>query len=265
MEPWLEALILGIVQGLTEFLPVSSSGHLEIAKFLLGYDAVPEESLLLTVTTHAATALATLWIFRKDVWVLFKGVFKGPYDPSWGFTIRIIISMIPAVLIGLLWEDNIEELFNNAIPLVSIMLLITGALLWFADTRNAGDRKITILESFIIGLAQAFAILPGISRSGATISAALILKNDRELTARFSFLMVVPLILGKMIMELSDGELSSSSDGNLNLIIAFIAAFVSGALACKWMISIVKRAKLKFFGWYCLAVGLIFLIWSSLV
>ncbi len=189
MDAWLEALILGIVQGLTEFLPVSSSGHLEIAKFLLGYDAIPEESMLLTVTTHAATALATIWIFRKDVSEIIKGLFKGPSDPAWNFSMMIVISMIPAALVGILLEDRIEELFANAIPLVSAMLLITGILLWVADTKKGGDKKISIFESFIIGLAQAFAILPGISRSGATISTALLLGNDRELTARFSFLM----------------------------------------------------------------------------
>jgi len=259
-----ESLILGVIQGLTEFLPVSSSGHLELAKALFGDDSLPEESLLFTVVVHFATALATIIVFRKEVSTIITGLFQFKNNAEFRFSLNIIISMIPAALVGLFLEDEIEALFGGKILLVGFMLLVTGILLLFANNTETGDKNVSKGKALIIGVSQAIAILPGISRSGATISASLLLGISRERAARFSFLMVVPLILGKMSKDIIDGGLSLQDGIPLNIFVGFIAAFVTGLWACNWMLDIVKRANLNYFALYCFIVGLIAII-ASLV
>jgi len=257
MEEIIRAIVLGVVQGLTEFLPVSSSGHLELAKYLLGDTSLAEESLLMTVTLHAATALATLLVFRKEVADIFRGLFQFRWNEETQFSVKIIVSMVPATLIGLLFEDQIEMLFNRQILLVGFMLFITGLLLYLADRARRTDKVVGYWDALIIGLSQAIAILPGISRSGATISSAVLLGVDRERSARFSFLMVVPLILGKMAKDMLSGELFQSQANLTALTIGFIAAFITGTLACIWMIRLVKDSKLTYFSIYCFIVATI--------
>lgn len=257
MEELIRAVILGIVQGLTEFLPVSSSGHLELAKYFLGDTSLAEESLLMTVTLHAATALATVVVFWKDILSIFRGLFQFAWNEATEFSVKIIISMVPAALIGLLFEDQIELLFNQQILLVGFMLIITGLLLYLADRARKTDKKVGYWDALIIGVAQAIAILPGISRSGATISSSVLLGIDRERSARFSFLMVVPLILGKMAKDLLSGDLTESSAQLINLSAGFVAAFLTGLLACVWMIKLVKNSKLTYFSVYCFIVAII--------
>lgn len=253
----IEAVILGIIQGLTEFLPVSSSGHLELAKSLLGDQSVPEESLLFTVVVHFATALATLVIYRHEVIHIIKGLFKFKKNEEFQFSLRILISMIPAAIIGVLFEDEIESLFTGNVLLVGAMLLVTGFLLFFANNARPGKKEVTRKDALIIGIAQAIAIMPGISRSGATISTSVLLKVDRERAARFSFLMVVPLIFGKIGKDILDGALQVQSIDPMNLALAFGAAFITGLWACNWMIDIVKRFNLNFFALYCFVIGII--------
>lgn len=264
MTDILRSLILGIVQGLTEFLPVSSSGHLELAKWLLNDDSLAAESMLMTVTLHAATALATLVVFRKDVVEILRDLFKFQWNDGTKFAALIVVSMIPAAIVGVLFDDLLETLFDRQIVLVAAMLIITGLLLFLADRAKSTEKAVDWKDAVIIGLAQAVAILPGISRSGATISTSVMLGIDREKAARFSFLMVVPLILGKMAKDLLDGEFSASSVSVAELGIGFVAAFVTGILACVWMISLVKKAKLRWFAYYCFAVAGLVLAWKAI-
>jgi Uncharacterized bacitracin resistance protein len=206
MSEILKAIVLGIVQGLTEFLPVSSSGHLELAKFIMGDDSLGGESMLMSVMLHFATALSTLIIFRKDVLEILKGLFPVDFNSfSWNFAIKIIISMVPAVFVGLVFEDAIEALFHQQIVLVGALLLLTGVLLFLADRSKTTEKELSYGNALVIGIAQAIAILPGISRSGATIATSVILGIDRSKAARFSFLMVVPLIFGKVAKDLLSG------------------------------------------------------------
>lgn len=264
MEEIIQSIILGIIQGLTEFLPVSSSGHLEIAKYLFDSEQLPEESLLMTVILHAATALSTIVIFRKDIWSILKNLFRFEWNEETRFSLKIIISMIPAAFIGLFFEEYIEQLFNRQILLVGAMLSITGLLLLFADRVKDTKREVGFWDALAIGLSQAVAILPGISRSGATISSSVLLNIDRARAARFSFLMVVPLILGKMAKDMLGNELLYQSDQLLPLSVGFVAAFFSGLLACQWMIQLVKNSKLKYFAYYCFAISLICIIFVFL-
>ncbi|MFT6054826.1 MAG: undecaprenyl-diphosphatase [Roseivirga sp.] len=250
-----EAIILGIVQGLTEFLPVSSSGHLEIVKTILGDTSVPQESLLLTVVLHAATALSTIVIFRNDILSLLKGLFQFKNNDQFQYSLKIVVSMIPAAIIGVLFDEEIETLFGGQILLVGSMLIITGGLLFLADKAKKTSKKVTMPNAIVIGISQAIAILPGISRSGATISTAVLLGIDREKAARFSFLMVVPLILGKMAKDILSGDLAASQIESSLLIAGFIAAFLAGLIACEWMIALVKKSQLKYFSYYCFVVG----------
>jgi len=253
----LEAIILGIIQGLTEFLPVSSSGHLELGKAILGDESLPEESLLFTVVLHFATALSTIVIFRKEILEIFRGLLQFKWNEESQFSVKIILSMLPAAVVGVLFNDEIEALFSKQILLVGAMLIITGLLLFLADRAKHTDRKVSFTNAFLIGIAQAIAILPGISRSGATISSSVLLGVDREKAARFSFLMVVPLIFGKMAKDLMDGGIAESSMDIMPLVLGAIAAFVSGLLACTWMINLVKKSQLKYFSYYCFVVGAI--------
>ena len=253
----LEAIILGIIQGLTEFLPVSSSGHLELAKAILGDTSVPEESLTFTVVLHFATALSTLVIFRKEVAQIFKGLFQFKWNDEFKFSVKIIISMIPAVIVGLLFEEQLESFFGGKILLVGVMLLVTAVLLLLADKAKNTNKEVTFSNSLVIGISQAIAMLPGISRSGATISTSVLLGIDRTKAARFSFLMVVPLIFGKIGKDLLGGDISFQSSEIIPISAGFVAAFLAGLLACKWMIALVKKSKLSYFSLYCAIVGFI--------
>lgn len=257
----LEAIILGIVQGLTEFLPVSSSGHLEIVKELLNVKQ-QEQNLLMTVVLHAATALSTIVIFRKDIKEILSGLIQFKWNEEFKFSLKIILSMVPAACIGLLFEDEINQLFGGQILLVGSMLLITGLLLFLADKAKKTDQKINFSNALLIGISQAIAILPGISRSGATISTSVLLGVDREKAARFSFLMVVPLILGKMSKDILSGDILVHSSEIIPLSLGFIAAFITGLIACKWMIKLVKNSQLKYFAYYCFVIGSISIVAS---
>lgn len=256
MSETVVAIILGIIQGLTEFLPVSSSGHLELGKWIMGSDSVGEESMIMTVTLHAATALSTIVVFWKDIVKIVQGLFQFENNESFQFSLKIVISMIPAVFVGLFFEDLIESLFNGQIILVGLMLLLTGVLLYFADKAKHTDKKVTIKDAIIVGIAQAIAILPGISRSGATISTSVLLGIDREQAARFSFLMVVPLILGKMAKDILSGDISAETINLTPLLLGFVAAFLTGLVACVWMIRLVKNSKLIYFSIYCFIAGI---------
>lgn len=252
---YIEAIILGIIQGLTEFLPVSSSGHLELAKALFGDHSLPEESLTFTVVLHFATALSTIVIFRKEVLEILKGLFQFKWNEETKFSLKIIASMIPAAFVGFFFEEELASLFGNQILLVGFMLIITALLLLFADRAKTTDKNVTFGSAFVIGVSQAIAMLPGISRSGATISSAVLLGVDRTKAAKFSFLMVVPLILGKVTKDILSGGISLENSHFGVLAVGFIAAFISGLFACTWMISIVKRSKLSYFAIYCAVVG----------
>jgi undecaprenyl-diphosphatase len=259
---YFEAFLLGIVQGLTEFLPISSSGHIEISKVILGSSFDKNEGLLFTIILHFATSLSTMFFFRKDIIDIFKGLLTKKWNESKKFSLSILISMIPAVFIGLLYEDFINSLFNGNLILVAAMLYITGLLLFLSDFLKLKKKEITYKNSFIIGLAQAIAILPGISRSGATIATSVIMGIDREKAARFSFIMVIPLIFGSMFKSMIDYDFNLESFNILSLLIGFISAFITGLFACKWMIRLVKSSKLYYFSIYCWIVGSIIVAYS---
>ncbi|GAA0872508.1 undecaprenyl-diphosphate phosphatase [Gangjinia marincola] len=256
MSTW-DALLLGIIQGLTEFLPVSSSGHLELGKAIVGDQSLPKESLLFTVILHAATALSTIVVYRKDIYDIVKGLFSFQWNEQTKFSAKIILSMIPAATVGVMFEAEMEALFAGNIVLVGFMLILTSLLLWLAGKAKATNKNVSFPNAFVIGVAQAIAILPGVSRSGATISTSVLLGNDKSKAARFSFLMVVPLILGKIAKDIGSGEVMDSSIATSNLIIGFIAAFLAGLIACTWMISLVRKSKLGYFAVYCFVVGVL--------
>jgi undecaprenyl-diphosphatase len=259
---YLDAIILGLIQGLTEFLPVSSSGHLELAKVILGDHSLPEESLTFTVILHFATALSTIVVFREEVLEIIKGLFLFKWNEETQFSLKILASMIPAALIGYFFESELESLFGGQILLVGFMLLITAMLLLFADKAKNTDKKVGFGNAMVVGFAQAIAMLPGISRSGATISSAVLLGVDRTQAARFSFLMVVPLIIGKVCKDILGGELNLETSKIGIYSVGFIMAFVSGMIACTWMISLVKRSKLSYFSLYCAVIGTVAIFYS---
>lgn len=256
MDAW-EAIILGIIQGFTEFLPVSSSGHLELGKAILGDTSVPEESLLFTVVLHFATALSTIVVFRKDIFEIVTQLLKFQWNEETQFIVKITISMLPAVVVGLLFEEQLEAFFGGNIAFVGAMLIVTAILLWLADKAKNTEKPVSYSNAFIIGIAQAIAMLPGISRSGATISTSVLLGNDKGKAARFSFLMVIPLIFGKIAKDLVGGELTTESTNFTSLGLGFAAAFICGLIACTWMITLVKKSKLSYFAIYCVVVGLL--------
>ena len=257
----IEALILGIIQGLTEFLPVSSSGHLEIGKAIFGIDA--ESSFSFSIAVHGATVLSTIVVFWQEILKLFKGAIKFKYNNETRYILKILVSLVPVIIVGFFFKDDIESFFNGDIRFVGFMLLITAALLFLSTIVKARKRKITYLDAFIIGIAQAFAVLPGISRSGATISTGILIGNSRDGLARFSFLMVLVPVIGANFVELVSGDFyGDNSIGPLVLVAGFLSAFITGYLACKWMIGIVKRGKLYWFGIYCLLLGLLTLIFA---
>lgn len=258
----LETLILGIVQGLTEFLPVSSSGHLELVKAIFGGDYEQQQGLLVTITLHAATAFSTIFVFRKDIVMILSDLLRFKRGESLNFSLKIILSMIPAVIIGLFFEDFIASLFVGKIALVAVMLMITALLLFLADRVNENNKELNYSNTFYIGVIQAIAIIPGISRSGATIALAVLFKIDRNKAARFSFLMVIPLILGSMAKSVMDGDLSQDSTALLPLLVGFVSAFITGVFACRWMVTLVKKSQLKYFSFYCFAVGALAILFS---
>lgn len=261
---WLEALVLGLIQGLTEFLPVSSSGHLELGKAILATDV--SDSLSFTIVVHAATVLSTIVVFNKDLLQLFKGLFRFHWNEESRYIFKILISMIPVAIVGLCFKDFVKGFFSAGnTAFVGFMLILTSLLLVSTYLIKPGEKKISISNAFIIGIAQAFAVLPGISRSGATIATGLLLGNKRNLVARFSFLMVLLPIIGENILELFSGEIGSNSSGIgfTSLLIGFLAAFISGLLACKWMISIVKRGKLIYFAIYCFIIGSVAVLYNT--
>ena len=264
---WLEALILGLIQGLTEYLPVSSSGHLAIGAKLFGLSG--EENLAFTVAVHVATVLSTLVILWKEIVWLFKGFFKFKWNDEMKYVVNILISMIPVAIVGFLFKDTVEEIFGSGLLIVGICLLVTAALLAFAYFAKPRQKeKISMLDAFIIGIAQAVAVLPGLSRSGSTIATGLLLGNKKEKLAQFSFLMVIPPILGEALLDVlkmakGSADATMNSIGFLPLAIGFITAFVVGCLACKWMINIVKKGKLIWFAIYCAIVGLVSIFFLS--
>lgn len=276
---WIEATLLGLLQGLTEFLPVSSSGHLEIGKVLLGIEAT--DDLLFTTMVHAATVLSTIVVFRRQIWDLLKGFFCGlkglkvVRDENGGrslecndqtdYLFKIVVSMLPVLVVGLFFKDQVESLFGS-IQVVGFALIMTAILLFFSDYASRPGRKsifpvneyrngISYWQAFAVGLGQAFAVLPGLSRSGTTISTGLICGVRREVMAQFSFLMVLVPILGETFLEVVGGEFGASQIGALPLVAGFVSAFLSGLFACKIMIALVKKAKLSWFALYCLVAA----------
>lgn len=260
---WLDALILGIVQGLTEFLPVSSSGHLSIGSALLGMSG--EENLTFAVAVHAATVLSTIVVLWKEVSVLFKGFFSFRWNDQTQMVCKILLSMIPVGIVGLFFKDRVEAIFGSGLLIVGCMLLLTAALLafsYFAKPRP--KEKISFSDAFIIGIAQALAVMPGLSRSGSTIATGILLGDKKEQVAKFSFLMVIIPILGEAFLDLVKGDFAHGESGISAgaLITGFLAAFISGTLACRWMINIVKNGKLIYFAYYCLAAGLFAIVYA---
>lgn len=263
----LEAIILGILQGLTEYLPVSSSGHLAIGSALFGIDA--EQNLAFTVAVHVATVFSTLVILGKEIIQLFKGIFKFKLNDETRYFINILISMIPIGIVGLFFKDTVEDIFGSGLLIVGLMLLLTATLLSFAHFYKPREKsKISMRDAFIIGLSQAVAVMPGLSRSGTTIATGLLLGNKKSTLAQFSFLMVIPPILGEALLDIikmAQGEATATgSIPTMSLIAGFIAAFVAGCIACKWMINIVKKGKLIYFAIYCSIVGLATILFTVL-
>lgn len=261
---WFEAMILGIIQGLTEYLPVSSSGHLTIGANLFGLNG--EENLAFSVTVHVATVLSTCVILWKEIVWLFKDLFKWQWNEGTKYVINILVSMIPVAIVGFCFKDIVEEVFGSGMLIVGICLLITALLLAFSYWAKPRQREnLSPWHAFVIGIAQAVAVLPGLSRSGSTIATGLLLGNKKEKLAQFSFLMVIPPILGEALLDVKDmAEVGvSTTMAGLpigSLIIGFIAAFVCGCLACKWMINLVKKGKLIWFALYCAIVGALVII-----
>lgn len=264
---WLEALILGIVQGLTEYLPVSSSGHLAIGSFLFGIEGA--DNLTFTILVHVATVLSTFVVLWSEIDWILKGLFKFKLNDETRYFINILVSMIPIGIVGLFFKDKVEEIFGSGLMIVGCMLLLTAALLIFSYYAKPRQKeKISCMDAFIIGIAQACAVMPGLSRSGSTIATGLLLGNKKESLAQFSFLMVIPPILGEALLDvlkIAKGESAFGGIDTLPLVVGFISAFLAGCLACKWMISIVKRGKLVWFGLYCIVAGIVAILLANIM
>ncbi len=263
----LKAIILGLIQGLAEFLPISSSGHIELGKVLLNFDPGDEKAnLLFTVVVHFATVLSTIVVFRKDIVDLLKGLFQFKWNDETKFVSMILLSIIPVGIVYVAFKEQLEQLFNGNIVLVGAMLLVTGALLYltkYAEKRLESGRSVNFKDAIIIGIAQAVAVLPGISRSGSTISTGLLLGIDKSKIAKFSFLMVLPPIIGATLLDVKDVIEGEALPVAMELLVAgFLAAFVSGVLACTWMINLVKKGKLTYFAIYCFIVGTIAILFG---
>ncbi len=253
---WIEALILGLVQGLTEFLPVSSSGHIELGKAILGTESA--DNLMFSVIVHAATMMSIVVVFRAEIWHLIVQFFRFRWNEDTRYILLIVISMIPTAIVGLLFEEEIEAFFEEKILLVGFMLLITALILFSTKFVKKNEKSVGYIAAIIIGIAQTIAILPGISRSGATIGTALLLGIDRSKATRFSFLMVLPPIAGATLIKIKDmlAEPAAYSGELMPLSIGFVAAFISGVIACNWMLKIVRKGNIVYFSIYCTIVGL---------
>lgn len=263
---WFEALVLGLIQGLTEYLPVSSSGHLAIGAYLFGIDG--EANLVFTILVHVATVMSTLVVLWKEIDWILKGLFKFQMNEETKYALNIVVSMIPVGVVGVFFKDDVEKIFGSGLLIVGCMLLVTALLLAFSYYAKPRQREnISLWHAFVIGLGQALAVLPGLSRSGTTIATGLLLGNKKEKMAQFSFLMVIPPILGEALLDLIKGLKGEETLGGVDtlpMIIGFVAAFISGCLACKWMINIVKKGKLIYFGVYCAIAGLATILFSLL-
>ena len=264
---WIEALLLVLVQGLTEYLPVSSSGHLAIGSALFGIAG--EDNLTFTIVVHVATVLSTLVILWKEIAWIFRGLFQFQWNTETRYVLNIIVSMIPVGIVGLFFKDTVEGIFGSGLLVVGCMLLVTASLLAFSYYAKPRQKEsISLKDAFIIGLAQACAVMPGLSRSGSTIATGLLLGNSKATLAQFSFLMVIPPILGEALLDvlkLMTGEALGGTELPMSaLVVGFLAAFVSGCVACKWMINVVKRGKLIYFAIYCAIAGLVTLAVSMM-
>lgn len=264
---WFEALILGLVQGLTEYLPVSSSGHLAIGQALFGMDD-GADNLMFTVAVHVATVLSTLVVLWSEIDWILRGLFKFEMNSATKYALNILVSMIPVGIVGLFFKDQVEEIFGSGLLVVGCCLLVTALLLIFSYYAKPRQKDhLSKRDAFIIGVAQACAVLPGLSRSGSTIATGLLLGNKKERLAQFSFLMVIPPILGEALLDVLKAVKGEAVLGGIELLplcVGFVAAFLSGCFACKWMINIVKRGKLVYFGVYCIVVALISIVYSLL-
>jgi len=264
---WFQALILGIIQGLTEYLPVSSSGHLAIGQALFGL-ADGESNLTFTVVLHVATMLSTVVILWSEIVWIFRDLFKWKWNEGTRYVVNILISMIPVAIVGFFFKDKIEAVFGSGLLIVGIMLLVTASLLAFSYFAKPRQKEhISPLHAFIIGIAQACAVMPGLSRSGSTIATGLLLGNKKEKLAQFSFLMVIPPVLGEALLDVKDMfevGVSEAMGGisPLALIVGFLAAFITGCFACKWMVNLVKKGKLIWFAVYCVIVGIIAIVFA---
>ncbi len=262
---WIQALILGLVQGLTEYLPVSSSGHLTILSNFFGIDGA--DNLQFTVAVHVATVLSTLVILWKEIDWILKGLFKFKMNDETKYALNILVSMIPVGIVGLFFKDKVEEAFGAGLLIVGVMLIVTSILLIFSYYAKPRVKEhISLKDAFVIGVAQACAVLPGLSRSGSTIATGLMLGDKKEKLAQFSFLMVIPPILGEALLDvlkaMKGDEVVSDSIGLFPMIVGFVAAFLSGCFACKLMINLVKKGKLVYFGIYCAIIGVTVLIYQ---
>ena len=263
---WLQALILGLIQGLTEYLPVSSSGHLAIGSYLFGING--EDNLAFTIVVHVATVLSTFVILWSEIDWIFRGLFKFKMNDETKYFLNIVVSMIPIGIVGVFFKDTVEEIFGSGLLIVGCMLLLTALLLTFSYfAKPRVKENISWKDALIIGLAQACAVMPGLSRSGSTIATGLMLGNKKEKMAQFSFLMVIPPILGEALLDvikMAKGHNPFGDVSTIALVGGFVAAFVSGCMACKWMINIVKKGKLIYFGIYCAIAGAVTIICSLL-
>lgn len=263
---WLQALILGLIQGLTEYLPVSSSGHLAIGSYLFGING--EDNLAFTIVVHVATVLSTFVILWSEIDWIFRGLFKFKMNDETKYFLNIVVSMIPIGIVGVFFKDTVEEIFGSGLLIVGCMLLLTALLLTFSYfAKPRVKENISWKDALIIGLAQACAVMPGLSRSGSTIATGLMLGNKKEKMAQFSFLMVIPPILGEALLDvikMAKGDNPFGDVSTIVLVVGFVAAFVSGCMACKWMINIVKKGKLIYFGIYCAIAGAVTIICSLL-
>ena len=253
---WWEAGLLGVLQGLTEFLPVSSSGHLTIGGTLIGLKG--SDNLLFAVLVHCATVLSTLVVFWRDIWSLLKGLFQFRWNEETQYVAKIVVSMIPVGIVGLFFKDSVEALFGEGLALVGFMLILTACLLLFSYYYKPQPQEgISFRNALIVGVAQTLAVMPGLSRSGSTIATGLVLGIKKESIAKFSFLMVIAPVLGETLLSILGGDFSAttSSISIEAMVVGFVAAFVSGLLACRWMISIVQKGKLVYFAIYCLVMG----------
>ncbi len=263
---WLQALILGLIQGLTEYLPVSSSGHLAIGSYLFGING--EDNLAFTIVVHVATVLSTFVILWSEIDWIFRGLFKFKMNDETKYFLNIVVSMIPIGIVGVFFKDTVEDIFGSGLLIVGCMLLLTALLLTFSYfAKPRVKENISWKDALIIGLAQACAVMPGLSRSGSTIATGLMLGNKKEKMAQFSFLMVIPPILGEALLDvikMAKGHNPFGDVSTIALVVGFVAAFVSGCMACKWMINIVKKGKLIYFGIYCAIAGAVTIICSLL-